>query len=344
MSKSIKNKIILQSQIPQLPNQERLSKNRMSGHFVDLRLKNEYQQNKKELEPIWNSLSNDNQNKINDEKIIEGINLTVAEDRLIHSILNIFHKKQTPENFGNLKNENINFGNISLPIPRIKINPTELYSEVTGKINSYSGKEIENVKSVLQKLANQKFLIIYKRHRQQGKNIVIDRIEEYQSILTVNVLFEGISQKEDYLLDKGDLKTRQEKEQFIISLNPIFIDQIDTKFVEYPININLLTDEAAGGSRNVNQAMINLRNYILRIISSNKKSGKKTFCFSINKEKLIYTLHLENYIKQGRKKQIETRLSQSFDLCQKMGLISNIKLSKSIDNKDQYSFDVNLKF
>lgn len=343
MSKSIKNKIILQSQIPQLPNQERLSKNRMSGHFVDLRLKNEYERETKGLESIWDDLSINTQNNIKDETIIEGIRLTVPEDRLIHSLLNLFYTKGTENQLGNLRSTEMMIGNQNLPVPRLRITPNELYAEVTGK-KRYSGKEIEVIKSTLNKLNENKFLIIYKRHRKQGKETVIDRIEEYQSILSYSSIFEGISEKEDKQLDQGSTEVRSKKELYKISLNPIFIDQIDTKFVEYPQDINKLTDEAAGGSRKVTQAMITLRNYVLRIISSNKKSDKKTTYFNINKERLIYVLGLENYLKSGRKKRLEEHINNSIELCKKMNLISGVKITKNVNDEYMYVFEINLVF
>ncbi len=331
------------TQIPTLPNKPISSKNKVSGHLTDLRLLNQYNRDKKGLEPIWNTLSQNTQDKIKDETIIEGIRLSVAEDRLIHSVLNLFYQKGINDQLGNLQSPETMFGNINLPVPKLRIKPNEFYMEVTGK-KRYSGKEIENIKNCLQNLQNHKFLMVYKRHRKQGKNTVIDRIEEYQSILKVSSIFEGISIEEDQQLDNNSAKIRNEKEEWVFSLNPIFIDQIDTKFTEYPQDINKLTNDAAGGARYVNDSTITLRNYIFRIISSHKNSDKKTITFNINREKLIYTLGLEKFLKEGRKKKVEDHIKKSIETCKNMGLISSVKITKSVNNEEQYNFIINLQF
>ncbi|HLB52485.1 MAG TPA: hypothetical protein VJK48_02105, partial [Chlamydiales bacterium] len=87
----------------------------------------------------------------------------------------------------------------------------------------------------------------------------------------------------------------------IIALNPLLTDQINSKYVEYPSDINKRMVIAAGGHRLVTESMIALRDYLLRELSARR------FQPEINEEKLFLILKLEKYLKSKRKKLIQQR-------------------------------------
>ena len=79
-------------------------------------------------------------------------------------------------------------------------------------------------------------------------------------------------------------------------MNPIFRDQIDTKYIEFPEDMQKRLVIAAGGHKKVTASMQILLEYLLREISASRYSPQ------INEDKLPYMLGLEKYVKQNRKK------------------------------------------
>ena len=180
----------------------------------------------------------------------------------------------------------------------LRIKPAELYKEYLGE-DTYSGKEIVNIKNILYGLSEKKFLLIYDRKRKvkNGKNTEnrTDRIEEFQNLLKIVSYIEDMTDQEVRSLEQGGSEVREQKGELIISLSPLLTDQINSKYVEYPTDINQRTMIASGGHLHVTESINALRDYMLREIS-----GKRYKC-EINADKLPYILKLENYIKSHKK-------------------------------------------
>ena len=128
---------------------------------------------------------------------------------------------------------------------------------------------------------------------------------------------------------------REKKAEIIIQLNPIFIDQIDSKFIEYPTDINRITSIAAGGANKVTESISALRDYFLRAISNNKK--KEITTTSINYDKLPYILGLDKYVKEGRRSLINVRIQQAIDASINMGIIAAYKEEIGAENQKRRS-------
>jgi uncharacterized protein YfaA (DUF2138 family) len=103
----------------------------------------------------------------------------------------------------------------------------------------------------------------------------------------------------------------------IIALNPLLTDQISSKYVEYPEDINRRTVIAAGGHRLVTESMIALRDYLMREVSSRRKKCE------INEETLIMLTKLTNYKKQGRKKRLQEAIESTIQFVKNLKLIAN---------------------
>jgi len=105
-----------------------------------------------------------------------------------------------------------------------------------------------------------------------------------------------LTAEEKERLDNGDNSVREAKGEIVIALNPIFTDQIDTKFIEFPIDTNRRLVIAAGGHNKVTSSMQTLMEWMLRDLSA------KRYKTEFNEENLPYMLGLEKYVKQNRKK------------------------------------------
>lgn len=328
---------------------------RHSGHFIDNKLK--YNKPSEEPPTLFDSLFPETRNKIEEEyreTITEGIRLGKAPEKLLNAILNILHRKSNtkineknipaePERFykGNMPTEAVSYGGKNTRAPMLRITPHELFTEVTGS-KDYSGKEIKDYNTALKELGSKQYLITYKRKRRvfNGKKytVVIDRIEEYMPLIRIVKYYEGLSREEDKRLDEKNSKLSHERGEIILKLNPIFIDQLDTKFILYPTDINKRTEIASGGSLRVTEAITKLRDYLMRAISS------KTYTVTIDKKNLPYILGLETYIKQSRKKLISQRIEESFQAVKNLGLALEIKETTGANYQPQYKFILNKDF
>ena len=343
------------SNIAELPYINLGEKVRQSGHFIDNKLK--YNKPSDEPPTLFDDLLPETKNLIeekNIETITEGIRLSKTGEKLINSILNLLQRKSNtkineknkpaePEKFytGNLPAEKIKFGGSLLAPPMLRITPHELFTEVTGS-KDYSGFDIKTYNTALMELSSKQYLIKYKRHRKivtdKKFKTVIDRVEEYLPLIKIVKYYEGLSKEEDKLLDEKDNNLSQKRGEIILKLNPLFIDQLDTKFILYPVDINKKTEIASGGSHKVTEAITKLRDYLSRAMSN------KNYTVTIDKINLPYILGLDNYIKESRKKLISQRVEESLQAVKNLGLALEIREITGAKYQPQYQFILNKDF
>lgn len=333
---------------------DKLVKYPQSGHFIDQKLKTSYKSEQGKQMSLWDSILPATKEKIKDEEItVEGIKLSEKEEQTLNGILRLLHEKSDtqkdsknkPSNNGtyykgNLPAHKTQYGGKITEAPKIKFKASELYRTVTGK-HTPNNKDIAMVKDAIMSLENKKFLIAYNRKYNVGKEERIDRIEEVQPLIRLLTFYEGLTPKELKEVEAGNEDIKNKKGEVILMLNPVFIDQIDTKFIEFPVDVNKLTKIARGGGR-VHSGITNLRDYLLRAISSNKgKGADKTY---IDKEKLPYILGLEKYVKQSRKKLINIRIEESIETCKNLNLITEVNEVTGARGQSQYEFILNLDY
>ena len=322
---------------------------RQSGHFVDQKLKRN-----DEATSIFDCLRKETKDKILQTNPIEiraeGIKLTPVQDRLINGLLRLLSEKSENRNE---KSEKFYAGNHPFRIVPyggngqegrssvIRLYPSELYTAYLDR-NDYSGDEIKAIKSVLQETEQQKFLIIYERQYQISKNgrkeKCTDRIEDFQSLFKIISFFEGLTEDEKRALNTGCEKIRESRGELIIALNPLLTDQINSKYVEYPADINRRTMIAAGGYKFVTESTIALRDYILREISAKRRNSE------INEDNLIRLLKLEKYLKAKRRKLIENRIQSAIQTVRNLGFIMKCEKVIGAEGQWKYAFYLNLDY
>jgi hypothetical protein len=325
---------------------------RHSGHFVDQKLK----YTTPDKEPSFlDIISTETREKIaarNVEIRTEGIKLSPPQDKLINALMRLLHEKsenrnEKSENFysGNAESQLVPYGGRGQTSrsPVIRIFPSELYKAYLDS-DDYSGDEIKFIKSVLQDTEQQKFLIIYEKkyeivnNDKKQKEKRTDRIEDFQSLFKIISFFEGLTDAEAKELDQGNEELRERRGELIIALNPLLTDQISSKYVEYPVDINRRTVIASGGHRLVTESVIALRDYLLREISSKRRISE------INEEKLVLILKLENYVKSKRKQRILDRISSAIQAAKNLGLITHYERVIGASGQWKYEFHLNGKF
>jgi len=326
-------------------------KNRVGGHFIDRKL--EYEYPKDEQPTLFDKLSPQFVSEIQESKIeikTVGIRLTPAEDKLMNAIYKLLHDKSenrdtNSELFysGNDQTLIIPYGGLNQEAKavQLRLKPTELYKEYIGE-DEYSGKEISNIKNILYGLNEKKFLIIYDRKRTitsgKTKENRTDRIEEFASLIRIVRYIEDMTDAEVQSLNSGDSSVREKKGELIIALNPLLTDQINSKYVEYPTDINKRTMIASGGHLHVTESINALRDYMLR-----EMSNKRYKC-EINFDRLPYILKLDNYIKSYRKKLIQQRIDDAIKSVRNLGIILDVEITDGSKGQKKYIFTLNKEF
>jgi hypothetical protein len=122
----------------------------------------------------------------------------------------------------------------------------------------------------------------------------------------------------------------------ILRLNPLFTDQIDTKFIVFPEDIDRRTAIAAGSlNGRYPEAIIRLRDYLVREISN------KRFNPEIGAEKLPYQLGLDGFIKDRRRKKIKETIEKAFNAVKALGLVEKIEEIPGAQGQKKYVFSLN---
>ena len=303
----------------------KLKKNRLSGHLVDEKLKYETPG----MPSLFDKLMPETRQKIEDSKLevkVEGIKLTPPENKLVFALNFILNEKSQNRNpkaedfcSGNLPPQIVPYGiNQEKKAAVLKFKPAELYKAYMGK-DDYSGADIQYINNVLHQLELKKFLVKYDRVKKvkNGKKLetLTDRIEDFQSLIKIVSFIPDLTTEEKEMLDKGDNSIRESKGEMVIALNPIFTDQIDTKFIDIPADTNRRLVIAAGGHNKVTSSMHILMEWMLRDLSAGRT--KREF----NEENLPYVLGLENYLNQGRKKKLNERIAKDVQAMVNLGIL-----------------------
>ena len=324
---------------------------RQSGHFVDQKLKTAIPEKQT---TIFDILSTETKEKIHQHGVemrTEGIRLTPPQDKLMTALMRLLHEKSETRNeksphfySGNVETQIVPYGGQGKESKSatIRIYPSELYKAYLDS-DDYSGADIKFIKSVLQDTEQQKFLLIYERKYQIStvkgtKKTITDRIEDFQSLFKIIRFYEGLTDEEKKELDQGNEELRERRGELIIAFNPILTDQINSKYVEYPEDINRRTMIAAGGHKLITESTIALRDYLLRDMSNKRKTTE------INEEKLTIILKLENYLKEKRKKRVEQRITSSIQTVKNLGLITHHERIIGSSCQWKYIFHLNQDF
>ncbi len=321
---------------------------RHSGHFVDQKLKYKPSSN---MISFFNEVrSGDLRNKIQNKEIevkALGIQLTTSEDRLLNALQRLLHEKSQnikPNEpgyyMGNELRTLVPFGAEKKESPTISVKPSELYKAFLEKSN-YSSHEIKHVRDTLSSLEGKKFLLTYKRTRYEKRKgirvAVFDIIEEWQGLVKVIKFLEGVEGGELLKRENG-VEIEENRGGVVIGLNPILVDQINSKYVEYPQDINKRMTVAAGGSRYVTESMNLLRDFLLRALSAKQQTAE------IENEKLIYTLRLDKYLKRRQKTLAGKKVDGAISVAKKLGLIVSHEMSTNKLGLPKHIFHLNPKF
>jgi hypothetical protein len=334
--------------IQEISKPNKVPKMRQSGHFIDEKLK--YSKNDDSQLTLFESLSPYTKQKIIDSKLeikAEGIDLTPSQHKLIHALTRLLHEKSPNQNprsedfySGNVQSGLVPYGgpNSHAKASVIRFRPAELYKAYIGH-EEYSGHDMKYIKGVMSQLETMKVLIKYDRVKRvfNGKKeeTLTDRIEDFQPLIKIINYYADLTEEEKFQLDQGNNSTRDERGEYIVALNPIFTDQIGTKYVEFPVDINRRLVIAAGGHSKVTASMERLMQWMLREMSS------KRFVTEINDTNLPKILGLEKFVQQNRKKYLKERIEKDVTAIINLGIISSVEKQLNSTGGIKWVFTLN---
>lgn len=316
---------------------------RASGHFIDQKL------NQGKIAKQQDANLPGTQQTI-DFKLhrhdFTNIRLSPPEEKLIRSILMLLHLNSNL----NFESEDYYSGNGDLMLaeegfrlPHLRIRPIDLYKAYTGKsvAKNISGAEIQHIKKVLFDLEKQQFEVTYRRvvKKQVGKQEVerVQLVSMNKPLFKV-ISFMEISGDEERRMEEGDASVRTLREELILALNPIFIDQIKTKYVEFPMDITHRIEQAAGGAKKVSETMNLLVDYLLR-----EKSSKR-YEAEIEYEHLARTLGLTRLLERGERARARQKVEEAFGIATKIGILEQWQQVDGAKMQSKIRFHINPNF
>jgi len=309
-----------------------------SGHLTDQILKYDYPKDKKGQLTLWDKLDPETKTEIENSpveitEIVEGIKLSPSEQKVIDSLCKLLHEnsqvvdpKSQDYYTGNMDYTLVNHGKErDTPAPQLAFTLYELTREYKGE-EYVSGKDIGNVKDILQGLDSRRFLLSYvETTPTKGGGRVERKIEDFRKLIHIVKISQTEFNREDIELSK--------QEETIILLNPIFRRQIDSKFILYPNDINRRTI-IAYGSHNLSEITLRLRDYLMRELSS------KRYTPEIGLDRLYYQL-AEKWMKESRKKKVKEFTDKAIETVIALGILESYKIKTSSTGEPKIIFTLN---
>ena len=344
--KDLGEKLFIQPADPQplhkkrLPAEEGRAKFKRSGHFTDQILKYNKRGEGIQLE-IFDILTPETKEKVIQTGVgLElvnrrgaGIVLSKGEYKLIDCLTELLHEtSQTVEP----KNKSYYAGNKDIAVvdyggsgrravaPKIAVTLYELTKKYKGG-ETISGKDVENVRKLLTELADspeKKVLIRYTRRLTKANGDKIrEEIEDFQPILRV------------LNLRRIEERDNSQNKETVILLNPIFRDQIETKFILYPKDLVKRMIEATG-SHNIPESTYRLRDWLARAHSA------KNYTPEIGLDNL-YRMLAEEYMNASRKKLAKTYTDKAVEAVIKLGLLKSYEIKTGQGGELKMVFTLN---
>lgn len=326
--------------LPEIKEEKDLGKFKRSGHLTDQMLKYDYPKDKKQLS-LFDELNSSIMSAIETEgiqisEIVEGIKLTPSEQKVIDCLSKLLHQKSQNINpklktyySGNQDYEMVQYGSDKNTVaPKLAFTIYELTQEYKGG-EHVGGKDLKNVASILRDLDQKKFLVSYiETTKTKDGGRIEKKIEEFKKLIHIVNISKTTFDNKNIEIDK--------KEETVILLSPIFIRQIDTKFILYPNDINKRTI-IAYGSHTISEITFRLRDYLIRELSSKRYNPE------IGVNKLHYLL-AEKWMKENRRKKVVEYTDKAIDTVKKLGLLESFEIKTAANGESKIIFKLNSKW
>lgn len=320
-------------------------KYRQSAHYVEQTLKYE-KPTSKQLN-IFDVLSPETREKVKDETVhYIGIRLSPEETKLVHSITRLLARNSQVTDYkandfymGNEETRIVPYGNTGIKEKSavLRFKKHELLVEFFSNTR-YSGADIKYFDRIFDSFKDKKWLTRYKRTVQEGKEDKHYIAEDYLPLVRVLRYFQNLSSEEAIKVENNDQEYNQSAGEYIISLHPILTDQIDQKYVEFPVDIDRRTRIASGSHLSVSEAVLLLRDWLITEMSAGRYET------DINEENLIFKLRLDKHLKSRKKDRLEDQLAKAIQVSRHLGIILDVEKVTGAAGQMKYIFKLNKEF
>jgi hypothetical protein len=311
---------------------------KMSGHLVDQLQKYKHPKDESQQLSLWETIGGIKSEDVEEYKtseIIEGINLTPTETKLIDSVCKLLDENSQTvdpkkENYftGNLEPSLQTYGDDKTPAPKLSISLYELTKEFKGG-DKVSGNDVKNVAKVLHNLKDKSFRIKYKE--------ILKGKKKDELILTYDKTRPLLFVDDATATYKVDGVEKAKKHKVIIILHPIFRRQIDSKFVLFPYDITKRTILAYGNNK-VSKATLALRIYLL------KELALKHYSPEIMLDRLYWMLSNKD-MNESRKVKVKKDTDKALETVINLGLLKSYKIEPAkTTGEPKVVFTINRKF
>lgn len=306
------------------PEKKKVGKFNISAHYVDQVLIGHENQL-----TLWDEIDKATQMAITDKTVgveiapVKGIPLSSAEGKLIECLAKMLYHRWDAE--GTIKNQTpIRYAGGFEYEPKLSFTLYELAKEYSGS-SKVSGKEMTIVKDIIETLIKKDFYITYKTEPTTNKGIETRQtISEYDRLIKLRNI------SEVKFMDGEEISSRKDIE---VSLHPIFVHQINTKWVRFPDDLHYRMAEAYG-NKNVPNSVGLLIKYLQREMSNSR------FKTEIRLTLLLKKI-AEPYMSEGRRSKALEYANKAIEVAEKMGIISSYTLKPGKTGELKYTFKLN---
>jgi hypothetical protein len=310
------------------------------GHLVDQQLKI----STRETSPLdlFSELSKETRSELQGEgveisrELFSGVNLTASEMKIqdTFSIL-LSQQSQTedpekPNYYTGAKPETVAsyLGGKGAIAPSIEFSLYTIAKEFKGG-KTPTGKDLENVKNILQELEKKKFLTKHKEtYSKKGGGKAIIQRDGYRPLFHLD----KVTLTEEDKNGKQTIKA----ETMVLVLSPLYRQQIESKYILQPLDIiQQLT--LAHGNDKIPLATYNLKEYLFRELSS------KHFECKITARKLYETLE-PRLMQVPRLQQAKENTTRAIETLITLGLLEKYELGKSQVGEAMFTFYLNKNY
>lgn len=317
---------------------------RQSRELIDNKLNRDIEKDQLTFEDLMNSPSGNLSTP--PEAVIKGLDLDQGEDRLVHTLTLLLAKKsqnkdqKSPDYYmGNYEKGITRIKDIEMETARIIVTPHELYSTYYGK-DDYNSDHIKYVLGKLDGLAKKQYWTAWNIQvppKKKGEKKKINKLRTCCPLFQIVILNQDLSESQSQEIDTNENLIEGKKCVFLFKFQPQFTNNIRERYVEFPEDIYHRIADATGKNR-YSQSINLMRDLLFR-----EKQQKRSE-ITRDQETLIKTLKLDKFWKEGRKKIVNEKLEEAFNVFKKIGLIKDTKETRGVMGQTQYIISINRDF
>jgi hypothetical protein len=282
------------------------------------------------------------------EPIIQRLDLSPAEDRLIHTISLLLSRnsERSDQNsskyyMGNYESGLISVHSIEVETARMLITPHELYSTYLGR-DDYNTHHIQFILDVLNNICKKNYQItlnmLSKTSTEKKKKF--DKVRTFLPLFQIAILNHDLTESESQEIDKNELLIEGKKCRLLFKFGPLFTNNIRDRYVEFPedIHLRIANSKSAGEKGRIPQCVNLMRDLLFR------ERQQKRYFLERDEETLVHILGLSKEWEAGKKGRVLERLNKSFDVFQEIGLVKKVVCTTGSKKQKKYQIEINPDF